>query len=457
MTRTGGTTAGAGTAPPEPAVTPADVLDLVRRFHDEQPSPEFVPGHTPILSSGAVFDAEDRVALVEAALHMRIAAGASSRQFEQRFARRFGLRKAHLTNSGSSANLLALSALTSPVLGADRLRPGDEVITVAAGFPTTVNPIVQNGMTPVFVDIDLGTYNTTADRVEEAIGPRTRAVMIAHALGNPFPAAEVAELARRHGLYLVEDNCDAVGSSYRGRPTGTFGALSTTSFYPAHHITTGEGGCVLTDDPRLARIVESLRDWGRDCWCEPGESDTCRKRFGHQLGTLPHGYDHKYTFSHVGYNLKTTDLQAALGLSQLARLDEFGAARRRNWTRMHDALAGVPGLLLPEPTPGSDPSWFGFVLTVLPDAGYTRAELCDFLEGRRIATRRLFGGNLTRHPAYAGVGHRVSGSLSNCDVVTEATFWVGVYPGLTNEMADYVTSSIVEFATAHRRGTGGPG
>ena len=422
------------------------ILEYVRKFHRErEQSAGFTPGETPLLPSGAVLDEDDRVALVEAALNMRIAAGVSSRRFERQFARMLGLRKAHLTNSGSSANLLALSALTQMELGERRLRAGDEVVTVACGFPTTVNPIVQNGMVPVFVDVELGTYNTTAERVAAAIGPRTRAVMIAHALGNPFPAAEIADLAREHDLFFIEDNCDAVGSRYAGRLTGTFGHLTTVSFYPAHHITMGEGGCVLTNDLKLARIVESLRDWGRDCWCEPGENDTCHKRFGQQQGLLPFGYDHKYTFSHIGYNLKNTDLQAALGLSQLSKVDEFGVARRRNWQRLRDGLDGVPGLILPEPTPNADPSWFGFVLTVAPDAGFTRRDLVSFLESRRIGTRNLFAGNLTRHPGYIGREYRVVGELTNSDIITEHTFWIGVYPGLTTEMIDYMVASVREF------------
>ncbi|MEE2039158.1 lipopolysaccharide biosynthesis protein RfbH [Nocardiopsis sp. CT-R113] len=424
----------------------AAVLDAVRAYHrSRRTEREFVPGVTEIWPSGAVLDEDDRVALAEAALDMRIAAGRSARRFESVFARKLRRRKAHLTNSGSSANLLALSSLTSHLLEDDRLRPGDEVVTVAAGFPTTVNPILQNGLVPVFVDIELRTYNTTAERVERAIGPRTRAIMIAHALGNPFQAREIAQIAEDRGLFLVEDNCDAVGSYYDGQVTGSFGDLSTVSFYPAHHITMGEGGCVLTSNLMLARVVESMRDWGRDCWCEPGESDTCRKRFSYQLGTLPQGYDHKYTFSHVGYNLKGTDLQAALGLSQLEKLDSFGEARRRNWRRMREGLDGVPGLILPEATPGSDPSWFGFVLTVDPEAPFGRAELVQFLESRRIGTRLLFAGNLTRHPAYLDRPHRVAENLDNSDIATDQTFWTGVYPGLTDEMIDYVVSSITEF------------
>nr|MDT0661766.1 lipopolysaccharide biosynthesis protein RfbH [Micromonospora sp. DSM 115978] len=422
------------------------ILEQVREYHAAKgAATEFVPGQTRILASGAVLDESDRVALVEAALDMRIAAGVSSTAFEREFGRFFGLRKAHLTNSGSSANLLALSALTAPPLEDQRLRPGDEVVTVAAGFPTTVNPILQNGLVPVFVDIELGTYNTTPDRVAAAIGPKTRAIMIAHTLGNPYQVKEIAQLAADRGLWFIEDNCDAVGSYYDGRLCGTFGDMATVSFYPAHHITMGEGGCVLTGDLALARLVESMRDWGRDCWCAPGEDNRCFKRFDQQLGTLPHGYDHKYVFSTVGYNLKTTDLQAALGLSQLKRVADFGALRRRNWSRLREALDGLPGLVLPEPTAGSDPSWFGFVITVLPDAPFTRGALVSFLEDRRISTRGLFGGNLTRHPAYAEGPHRIHGDLTNSDIITEQTFWVGVYPGITEEMIDYIAQTIRDF------------
>lgn len=426
------------------------ILEEVRKLHGELADDRaFVPGVTPIWPSGAVLDESDRVALVEAALDLRIAAGRSSRAFESAFARAMRRRKAHLTNSGSSANLLAVTALTSHQLEDLRLVPGDEVVTVAAGFPTTVNPILQNGLVPVFVDVELGTYNTTAERVAAAIGPRTRAVMMAHTLGNPFEAAEIAALAQERGMFLIEDNCDAVGSTYGGQLTGTFGDLSSVSFYPAHHLTTGEGGCVLTSNLVLARIVESLRDWGRDCWCEPGESNKCLKRFQYTLGTLPDGYDHKYIFSHVGYNLKATDLQAALGLSQLARLGSFCAARRGNWARLRAALDDVPYLVLPRATPGSDPSWFGFALTVAPHAPFTRAGLVDFLEARNIGTRRLFAGNLTRHPAYQGREYRVVGDLANSDIVTEHTFWVGVYPALTEEMVDYVAASIREYVAAN--------
>ncbi|MDX3128298.1 lipopolysaccharide biosynthesis protein RfbH [Streptomyces europaeiscabiei] len=424
-----------------------EILDLVREYHRSTVSSGFVPGATPVLASGAVLTEDDRVALVEAALDMRIAAGVSSRRLERSLAKYFGLRKAHLTNSGSSANLLALSSLTSPQLGEDRLKPGDEVVTVAAGFPTTVNPILQNGLTPVFVDVELHTYNASLESVEQAIGPRTRAIMMAHALGNPFQVREIAQLAEDRDLFLIEDNCDALGSTYQGQLTGTFGDLATESFYPAHHITMGEGGCVVTDNLILARIVESMRDWGRDCWCEPGEDNRCFKRFEHQMGSLPEGYDHKYIFSHVGYNLKSTDISAALGLQQLSRIDEFGTARRHNWARLREGLDGLPHLLLPEATPGSDPSWFGFAITVRPDAPFAPGALIDHLETSKVATRRFFAGNLTRHPAYEGREFRVSGPLTNSDITTERTFWIGVYPGLTDEMIDHSIDTVIEYVT----------
>ncbi|GGQ19497.1 lipopolysaccharide biosynthesis protein RfbH [Streptosporangium pseudovulgare] len=428
------------------------LIEHVRKLHHERTTaPVFVPGVTPIQTSGAVLDEDDRVALAEQAIEMRIASGATALRFERLFAKTLGLRKAHLTNSGSSANLLAVAALTAPELEDRRLRPGDEVITVAASFPTTVNPILQHGLVPVFVDVELGTYNTTLERVEAALTPRTRAIMMAHTLGNPFPVAEIARFAEEHDLFLVEDNCDAVCSTYQGRNTGTFGDLATVSFYPAHHITMGEGGCVLTDNLALARVVESMRDWGRDCWCEPGEDNRCLRRFSHDMGALPSGYDHKYIFSHVGYNLKTTDIQAGLGLSQLRKLPDFVEARRRNWRRLREGLDGVPGLLLPRATPGSDPSWFGFVVTVLPEAPFTRRELVDFLESRRIATRLLFAGNLTRQPAYRDAPHVKVGDLANSDLITERTFWVGVYPGITAEMTDYMVGSIREFVAGRGR------
>jgi NDP-hexose-3,4-dehydratase len=426
----------------------AQILDAVRSYHAAvQPDRTFVPGVTEIWPTGAVLDADDRAAIVEAALDLRIAAGWSTRKFESALARRLKLRKAHLTNSGSSANLLAVSALTSHQLGERRLRRGDEVITPASAFPTTVNPILQNGLVPVFVDVELGTYNTTVEMVEAAIGPKTRAIMVAHVVGNPYEVADMAALAKERGLFLIEDNCDALGSKYDGKPTGSFGDITSISFYPAHHITMGEGGCVLTSNLQLARIVESLRDWGRDCWCAPGDSNTCLKRFEWQMGTLPAGYDHKYIYSHVGYNLKPTDSAAALGLSQFNKLDDFIAKRQRNWRRLREGLDGTPHLLLPSASPRSEPSWYAFVITVQPGAPFGAAEMVDFLEERKIGTRRLFAGNITRHPGYVDQPHRIVGDLTNSDIIMNQTFHVGVYPGLTDEMIDYVVTSIREFVT----------
>jgi CDP-6-deoxy-D-xylo-4-hexulose-3-dehydrase len=427
------------------------ILELVTEFHEVAHSPgPFVPGETPVPVSGRVFDSDDICHLVDASLDFWLTAGRYAAVFERAFARRVGRRTALLCNSGSSANLLAVSSLTSPLVGERRLLPGDEVLTVAAGFPTTVNPVLQNGLVPVFVDIEPGTYNVDPARLAEAVGPRTRAIALAHTLGNPFDLDAVCAIAADHGLWLVEDCCDALGSTYRGRAAGTFGDLATVSFYPAHHITMGEGGCVLTDTPLVARAVESLRDWGRDCWCAPGEDDTCGKRFTWQLGELPHGYDHKYVYSHVGYNLKVTDMQAAVGVSQLEKLDGFVEARRRNWSRLRAGLEPLEEhFVLPCATEGSEPSWFGFLLTVRPEAPFTRAELIRHLEERRIATRLLFGGNLTRQPAYLGLPHRVVGDLATTDLVMESAFWIGVYPGLTDPMIDYVIEVLDDFARAH--------
>lgn len=429
----------------------AEMLARVAEYHATAFPPQtFVPGTSPVPVSGRVFDATDMAALMEATLDFWLTTGRFAEIFEKRFAATVGVRHALLCNSGSSANLLAVSALTSASLGDRRLKPGDEVITAAAGFPTTVAPIVQNGLVPVFVDVDLGTYEAQVTRVEEAIGPKTRAIVMAHTLGNAFDIGAVTALAKRHELWLVEDNCDALGTTYDGVRTGTFGDLATVSFYPAHHITMGEGGAVLTNRPRLKTLVESFRDWGRDCWCAPGKADTCGKRFGWQLGDLPEGFDHKYTYSHLGYNLKATDMQAAVGVAQLDKLDGFIAARRRNWRRLRDGLAGLESVfVLPEPTPRSEPSWFGFALTVRPDAPFTRRALVQHLEDRKIATRLLFGGNLLRQPAFRDVPHRVVGELTHTDMVMHGTFWVGVYPGLTDPMIDYVVDTVVEFAASH--------
>jgi CDP-4-dehydro-6-deoxyglucose reductase, E1 len=427
----------------------ARISELVREFHaTEHPARPFFPGVSPVPVAGRVFDAEEMVLLVESALDFWLTTGHFADEFEARLAEWTGLRHARLCNSGSSANLLAVSALTSPKLGARALQPGDEVLTVAAGFPTTVNPIVQNGLVPVFVDIEPTTHCVQVDRLAEAVGPRTRAIVMAHTLGNPFDLDAVTALAREHDLWLIEDNCDALGSRYRGRNTGTFGDLATVSFYPAHHITMGEGGCVLTDQLRLAKIVESFRDWGRDCWCAPGAEDTCGRRFGWQLGTLPCGYDHKYTYSHIGYNLKATDMQASVGVAQLDKLPGFVAARRANWQYLRDAVSDLGDVfVLPDATEGSEPSWFGFALTVRPDAPFTRNEVTAFLEERRIATRLVFAGNLLRQPAYQGIDHRVVGDLTVTDQVAESSFWLGVYPGLTTPMLEFMAESLHDFLT----------
>jgi CDP-6-deoxy-D-xylo-4-hexulose-3-dehydrase len=330
-------------------------------------------------------------------------------------------------------------------LGAKRLKPGDEVLTVAMGFPTTINPIVQNGLKPVVVDVDLGTYGPNVEQLKSAISPKTRAIMMAHALGNPFNLDVVTQLVKDHDLWLIEDNCDALGSTYRGKRTGSFGDLSTLSFYPAHHITTGEGGAVLIKSPLVKKQVESFRDWGRDCYCETGQDNTCQKRFDWQLGDLPKGYDHKYTYSHIGYNLKATDIQAALGVSQIDRVEDFIAARKRNFEYLYQGLISLPQLLLPIPEPHSDPSWFGFPITITPESGINREELLRYLDNRKIGTRLFFAGNITKQPAYKDISFRVVGELTNTDIVMKHTFWVGVYPGLTQPMLDYVIESIREF------------
>ena len=423
------------------------ILALVQEYYEAEHSQQpFSPGETEVPISGRVFDAAEMVNLVDSSLEFWLTTGRYAEQFERDFARWMGVRHAILCNSGSSANLLALSALTSPRLVERQLQPGDEVITVAAGFPTTVNPIVQNQLTPVFLDIELGTYNIDVSLLETAVSPRTKAIMIAHTLGNPFNLDAVLEVANKHDLWLIEDNCDAVGTTYNGRLTGSFGHLSTISFYPAHHITMGEGGCVLTRHGQLKKLVESFRDWGRDCWCAPGVANTCGKRFEWQLGELPEGYDHKYIYSHIGYNLKMTDMQAAVGVAQLDKLPDFIAARKRNWQLLYDGLKQYEEFfILPQATPNSDPSWFGFLLTVRPDAPFSRNDLVQFLEANQIATRLLFSGNITRQPAYQNIPYRVVGDLTNTDIVMNQTFWIGVYPRITPDMIAYVLSVFAQF------------
>jgi len=423
------------------------ILEQVRAYHAAAHAPTaFVPGETPVPVSGRTFDAEDLAHLVDSALDFWLTASRFSDQFERAFSDYLGVHHALLCNSGSSANLLAISAITSPLLGDRRLKEGDEVVTAAAGFPTTVNPVLQNRLIPVFVDVRLGTYNVDPEAVAAAIGPRTRAIFLAHTLGNPFEAARIADIAREHGCWLIEDNCDALGAAHAGRMTGTFGDLATVSFYPAHHITMGEGGCVVTSSGRLKKLVASFRDWGRDCWCAPGRDNTCQRRFDWQLGDLPKGYDHKYIYSHVGYNLKLTDMQAAVGVSQLRKLPGFIVLRRRNWNLLYEGLKPFEEFfILPEATPNSDPSWFGFALTVRPSAPFTRDELVRYLESHRIGTRLLFAGNLLRQPAYRGIPHRLAGSLTATDRVMEGTFWIGVYPGITETMIAYVLERFSSF------------
>jgi CDP-4-dehydro-6-deoxyglucose reductase, E1 len=433
------------TNPPRPAdEIRREILALVREFHRAQwPEAPFVPGETAVPVSGRVFNADEVESLVDSSLDFWLTTGRFAKEFERDFARWMGVRGCTLVNSGSSANLVALTTLTSKRLGDRRLVPGDEVITVAAGFPTTVNPILQNNLVPVFVDTHIPTYNIDPEQIEAAVGPRTRAIMVAHTLGNPFDLGEVMRVAKKHDLWVIEDTCDAVGATYRGKKVGSFGDLATVSFYPAHHITMGEGGAVLTQAPLLRTLAESFRDWGRDCWCEPGMDNTCGKRFEWQLGDLPEGYDHKYIYSHIGYNLKLTDMQAAVGVAQLRKLDFFVERRRQNFDYLRAALEPLEEfLVLPEPTPDSEPSWFGFPITVREDAPVTRNDLVRHLERNRIATRLLFGGNLLRQPAYEDIPHRVVGSLEQSDRVMNHTFWVGIYPGLDEERLDYVARCI---------------
>lgn len=429
----------------------AQILDLVRAYHAEAfPAREFTPGTSPVPVAGRVFDDEELVHLVDASLDFWLTTGRFAAEFERRFGREvFGVRHTTLVNSGSSANLVAASALTSPQLGDRRIRPGDEFITVATGFPTTVNPLIQHGAVPVFLDVDVPTYNIDVSRLADAISPRTKAVMLAHTLGNPFDLDAVTAFCREHDLWLIEDCCDALGSTYRGRHVGSFGDVATVSFFPAHHITMGEGGAVVCDSGRLKVLAESFRDWGRDCWCEPGKEDTCGKRYAQQFGSLPAGYDHKYTYSHRGFNLKITDMQAAIGVAQLDKLDGFIAARQLNFQRLRDGLTDLQeAFILPEPTAHSEPSWFGFPIAVRPDGPVARNHLVRRLNERKIHTRLLFGGNLLRQPAYRDIEHRVVGPLANSDFVMEHVFWVGIYPALGRAHVDYVVESLHELVAA---------
>lgn len=412
------------------------------------PPKSFVPGVSDVPVTGKVFGSPEIESAVRASLDFWLTSGPYSEKFESRFAKTVGMRGAYMVNSGSSANLLAVTALTSQKMGDRKLNSGDEVLTVAAGFPTTVTPILQNNLTPVYVDIDMKTFVANSDALREAISPRTKAIMMAHTLGNPFNLDIVQQLAKEHDLWLIEDSCDALGGTYNSQTLGSFGDFSTFSFYPAHHITTGEGGAVLIKKIAHKVIVESLRDWGRDCWCAPGCDNTCLKRYEWQLGELPEGYDHKYTYSHLGYNLKSGDIQAAIGLAQLDRLDEFVTLRRRNWSYLNAGLSDLQEYLeLPEATKNSDPSWFGFAITVKENSKYSRNDIVRKLNDRKIGTRLLFGGNLLRQPAFVGTPRRVVGQLSNTDNVMTNTFWIGVWPGLTIEMLDYTIEIIHEIFT----------
>ncbi|MCX6874497.1 MAG: lipopolysaccharide biosynthesis protein RfbH [Verrucomicrobia bacterium] len=425
------------------------ILDLVREFHAADAPRPFLPGSDPVRYSGRFFDERELVNLVDSSLDFWLTAGRYADDFEAGLAAYLGVDNTLLVNSGSSANLVAFAALTSPKLKDRRVKPGDEVITVAAGFPTTVAPMVQHRAVPVFVDVELGTYVPVMEQIESALSPQTKAVMIAHTMGVPYAVREVREFCDRHNLWLIEDNCDALGTRYEDRLTATFGDLASFSFYPAHHITMGEGGAVAVANDELARIARSMRDWGRDCYCAGGENNTCGKRFAQQFGTLPFGYDHKYVYSHIGYNLKVTDMQAAIGVAQLAKIDEFIAARKRNHAALEAGLKKhEQHLILHVAPPPADPSWFGYVITVRPEAPFTRAGLVNALETARIETRNLFAGNLLRHPAFADIEHRVVGSLANTDLITTNTFFIGVYPGLTEAMIQHVIATFDQFIAA---------
>ncbi|KWX77374.1 lipopolysaccharide biosynthesis protein RfbH [Paenibacillus riograndensis] len=433
-------------------VTRLEILSKVENyyelFHSER-NIDFDPEATQVSYGGRVYDEKEMRSLVDSSLDFWLTAGRYNKQFEKEYAEFLGVRYALLTNSGSSANLLAFSALTSPKLKERQIKPGDEVITVAAGFPTTVTPIVQNGAVPVFIDVELGTYNIIVDRIEEAITPKTKAIMVAHTMGNPFELDKVMGIAAKYNLWVVEDNCDALGSKFNEKLTGTYGHIGTSSFYPPHHMTMGEGGAVYTNNALLKSIIESFRDWGRDCWCPSGCDNTCNKRFGWELGSLPFGYDHKYTYSHIGYNLRVTEMQAAIGVEQLKKVPAFTQARKDNFQRLFEGLKDLgEHFILPRATENSDPSWFGFMLTVQDDAKFTKNEIVEYLEANRIQTRMLFAGNLTRQPAFHNVNYRISGDLKNTDKIMHDTFLVGVYPGLTHEKIDYVVGKIRSFVLA---------
>ena len=424
-----------------------EIFKKVREYYQlAHKKEEFIPGKSNIPYAGRVYDENELINLVDSALEFWLTAGRFANQFEKEFAEFLGVKHCLLTNSGSSANLLAVSALTSSTLGEKQLKPGDEVITLAAGFPTTVNPIIQNSLIPVFVDVNLGTYNIKYDRIKDAITDKTKAIFMAHTMGNPFNLDAVMEITEKHDLWLIEDNCDALGSKYNGKYTGTFGHIATFSFYPPHHMTMGEGGALVTNDTQLKRLIESFRDWGRDCWCESGCDNSCGKRFEWQLGELPFGYDHKYIYSHIGYNLKVTDMQAAVGVAQLKKLPTFIAARKKNFKLLYEGLKKYEQyFILPDVEDEADPSWFGFLLTVREDAGFTKNEIVQYLEDNKIATRMLFAGNITRHPSFKEVVYKISGNLLNTDHIMNNTFWIGVYPEITKEKLNYVLKTFDNF------------
>ena len=413
---------------------------------------KFVPGKKYINYAGRVYDEKEIINLVDASLDFWLTAGRYTQRFEKEFAKLLGVKYCLLVNSGSSANLLAISTLTSPLLKKRQLKPGDEVITTACGFPTTLNPIIQNNLIPVFVDIELGTYNIDVSGIKKAISKKTKAIFIPHTLGNPANIREIIKIAREHKIWFVEDNCDALGSKYIGRYTGSFGHISTCSFYPAHHITMGEGGAVLTNDPLLQKIVLSFRDWGRDCSCLPGQDNACGKRFSQQHGKLPHGYDHKYVYSHIGYNLKVTDMQAAVGVAQLKKLPKFIELRKKNFTYLYNHLKKYKKyFILPKATKGSQPSWFGLPILVRESAPFTRTDIVNYLEQKRIATRMLFGGNLIRQPAYQNSKYKIAGLLKNTDLIINNLFWIGVYPGINKKQLEYIINTIGRFLDSFRQ------
>lgn len=423
------------------------ILELVKEYYKENfKNQSFQPGQTPIPFAGRIFSEEEMVNLVDSSLDFWLTTGRYAEEFEARFAEFMQQRNCLLVNSGSSANLVAFSTLTSELLKTKRILPGDEVITVAAGFPTTVNPIVQHGAIPVFVDVDIKTFNINSSVLENAVTEKTKAIMLAHTLGNPFDLDTVKSITDKYGLFLVEDCCDAVGSTYKGKMVGTYGDLATTSFYPAHHITMGEGGAVLTNNPLLKRIAMSIRDWGRDCYCDPGCDNTCGRRFKGQYGDLPKGYDHKYVYSHIGYNLKVTDMQAAIGVAQLKKLPNFVQIRKENFKKLYNGLKQYEEyLILPEATPNSDPSWFGFPFNIRENGKFSRNDLAEFLEENKILTRQLFAGNMTKQPAYKNVNYRISGSLDNTDYIMHNTIFIGVYPGIDDIRMNYVLSVFDKF------------